>query len=491
MPAHRASTVSLPSSQIARDRLRPTVVHIGPGVFHRAHQAVYSDRLLRAGSTDGAIWAISLRSSEARDALAPDDYRYPLIERSHDADPPETVRSIDAILGITVATENVAALTRLIDPDVTVVTITVTEKGYCAVEPGGALDMSRPEVVLDLATPTSPRSLPGLLVEALHQRRMAGIAPFTIVSCDNLPTNGRAVARVVTEFAEARSAQLGTWVAEHVAFPSSMVDRMVPATTNDDRAWCRAHGLSDAWPVVSEPFSQWVLEDTFTTSRPDWGAVGVELVSDVSSHERAKLRILNAAHSALAYWGLLAGHDFIWQAVDDPILLAATAELVHDEVIPTLEPPPGWDLADYADQVIKRFGNQALPYTTRKVAGDGSQKLPVRLIPTVVDLMAARRPAPRSGQVLAAWLVTMFGPSSSTFAVTDPSLANGPGADLVRRARHGAATAEEAVAVLPTLPGFSVDGPAWSATVADSARRIWHTDDIHHLLTARNEAPHV
>jgi fructuronate reductase len=185
-----------------RSSLQPTVVHIGPGVFHRAHQAVYADDLLRSGARDGAIWAVSLRSADVHDALAGDDFRYPLVERTIDGSAEgrvvESVRTIGSILGITVATgQRDSALARLVEPEVTVVTISVTEKGYCAVEPGGPLDLTRPEIEHDLADPTEPRSLPGLLVEALHRRRSSGIAPFTIVSCDNLPSNGSAVARVV------------------------------------------------------------------------------------------------------------------------------------------------------------------------------------------------------------------------------------------------------------------------------------------------------
>ncbi len=336
--------------------------------------------------------------------------------------------------------------------------------------PGGALDLTRPEIVHDLANPTAPRSMPGLVAEALHRRRAAGVAPFTVVSCDNLPANGKAVARVVGELAERRETSLADWIRATVAFPSSMVDRMVPATTDDDRRWCRANALSDAWPVVTEPFTQWVLEDVFPGGRPDWGDVGVELVNDVSLHERAKLRILNAAHSALAYWGLLAGHEYIWQAVDDPILRAATNDLIDREVIPTLVAPAGWNLRTYADHVLTRFGNRALPYKTLKVAGHGSQKLPVRLMPTVRDVIATGQPAYRSAQVLAAWLATMFGPSATEFGVDDPSLFQQPAvARVVGDGRP--VNVRRAVELLDHLPGFeSHDG------VAAIAGRLWHAD---------------
>ena len=228
---------------------------------------------------------------------------------------------------------------------------------------------------------------------------------------------------MVRELAECRDPSLAAWIDGNVAFPSSMVDRMVPATTAEDRELLRRDGLVDAWPVATEPFTQWVLEDTFPTGRPPWERAGVELVSDVAVHEQAKLRILNAAHSALAYWGLLAGHRSVAEAVADPVLLDATRHLLSGEVLPTLDAPPGWDLAAYVEQVLERFGNRTLGYTTAKIAGDGSQKLPVRLVPTVSARLAAGLPAVRCAQVLAAWAACMAGPRSASFAIEDAVLA--------------------------------------------------------------------
>ncbi|MBI4943653.1 MAG: mannitol dehydrogenase family protein, partial [Actinobacteria bacterium] len=402
-----------------RGRLRPTVAHIGPGVFHRAHQAVYCDTVLRTGERTGAVRGISLRSPGVRDALAPRDFVYHVIERGTS----ERVRAVGSVLGIDVVPEDVgAALATRTDPAVTVVTVTVTEHGYCAVAPGGPLDVDRPEVRQDLVTPSAPSSLPGLLVEALRLRRAAGTAPFTVASCDNLPGNGRAVGRVVADFAECLDARLAEWVRADVAFPSSMVDRMVPATTDADRARLAATGVHDAWPVVTEPFSQWVLEDVFPTGRPRWELAGVDLVADVTPYEQAKLRVLNAAHSAFAYWGLLAGHRFVARAAQDPALTAAVRDLLADEVVPMLECPPGWDLPTYAEDVLRRFSNPALPYTTAKVAGDGSQKLAVRVLPTVRARLAAGLAAPGCARLLAAWVVCVAGPRAAGLGVVDAAL---------------------------------------------------------------------
>jgi fructuronate reductase len=472
-----------PPAFTAYDRasLRPTVVHIGPGVFHRAHQAVYADAVLRTGATSGAVWGVSLRSPAVRRALAGQDFVYHVVERTSET--PDVVRPIGALLGIDVASEDIRrVLTRLVDPAVTVVTVTVTEHGYCAVSPGGPLDPRRPEVLHDLGNPETPRSLPGLLLEALVRRRAAGTDPFTVVSCDNLPGNGPATARVVLDLAEYREHRLSAWVHDNVAFPSSMVDRMVPATTDEDRRRLRETGVDDRWPVVTEPFSQWVLEDRFPAGRPPWERAGVELVADVAHHEQAKLRILNAAHSALAYWGLLAGHRFVWQAATDPTLHAATRDLLDGEVIPTLTAPPGWNLRDYADQVLRRFADRALPYTTAKVAGDGSQKLPVRLVPTVRARVAAGAAAPRCAQLLAAWAACLCGPRARGLAVVDPALdamLGSPSAAGVPL-RHVTAPPGGAVRRLLSLPGFldpTVPGEcAFVRDVELAGRDLWYAD---------------
>lgn len=470
-----------------RSTLRPTVVHIGPGVFHRAHQAVYADDVLRTGSPAGAIWGVSLRSPSVREALAPAGYLYHVLERGGEPGSRCPPRPVGALLGIDVAAGDPGpALARLADPAVTVVTITVTEHGYCAADPGGPLDTSRPEVLHDLGRPQAPRSLPGLLVEALARRRSAGVAPFAVASCDNLPRNGAAAGRVVTELAEHRDPSLAGWIRDHVAFPSSMVDRMVPATSDADRRQLARLGIVDAWPVITEPFSQWVLEDTFPAGRPPWERVGVELVTGVDRHEQAKLRILNAAHSALAYWGLLAGHHRVAGAAADPVLAAAVRELIGVEVIPTLVAPPGWDLADYAGQVLRRFANRALPYTTGKVAGDGSQKLVVRLLPTVRARLAAGLPAPRAALVLAAWVTCMAGPRARSLAVVDPALASAP--PMPADARGAGAGA--AVDALVWRAGFLDRGDpthrAFAAEVARLADLLW-TGSVRQILASPSD----
>jgi fructuronate reductase len=475
--------------------LRPTVVHLGPGVFHRAHQAAYAERLLRQGSRTAAIWGVSFRSHRLRDALRRTGGRYSLVERSttSDGDLHQDVTSIGSVLGCSVLPdESHDVFARLCDPAVTVVSLTVTENGYCAQSPGGGLDLTRDEVVHDLGLPAVPRSVPGLVTAALSQRREAGIAPFTVVSCDNLPDNGRSTRRVVTEFAAALDQRLGDWISAEVAFPSSMVDRIVPSTTQSELQALAAQGIVDPWPVVTEPFTQWVLEDHFPSGRPAWDEVGVELVDDVSLHEAAKLRVLNAGHSALGYLGLLCGYAEVSEAANDPALVGFVRELWTREVLPTLVSPPGWVLPRYAEQTLSRFTNGALGYATAKVAADGSQKLPVRLMPTVTARLAVGRSAPLSALVVAAWVATLRGPGADTYGVTDP--ASHRWLSAAGSLEVGSARAE--VDLLLAMPGFLPGDTAVGAVgfvddVAAAAGRLWAGDVravLSEAMDGRNDA---
>jgi len=400
-----------------RSSLSPTVVHIGPGVFHRGHQAVYCDDVLRSGEPGGGIWGISLRSPRVADALAFSNFVYDVAERSNDDSDPSGVRTrlrtVGSLLGVDVlARAGPRVFDRLVDPAVTVVTVTVTEHGYCATTPGGSLDTTRSEMVHDLAQPSHPISLPGVLAEAIRRRRAAAAPALAIASCDNIPDNGAALRRVVTEFAELVDPSLATWIVGNISFPSSMVDRMVPTPSAADAGE----------PVITEPFSQWVLQDDFPSGRPRWELAGVELVGDVSRFEQAKLRILNAAHSALAYWGLLLGHETIADAVADATVERAVRELIDDDAIPTLAPPEGWDLAAYREEVLARFANRSLGYTTAKVASDGSQKLAVRIMPTIVEWLHRGRIPTRSVQVIAAWALCISGPAGERHEISDAAL---------------------------------------------------------------------
>jgi fructuronate reductase len=375
-------------------------VHFGPGAFHRAHQAFYFDRLLeRDGSR--AICAVSLKTPSVRDALAPQDGLYTLIEL--DAAP--TVRVIGAIREVLVATEDPAAVSRrLVAPNTSLVTITVTEKGYC-LDGASELDFNHPDIAHDLRNPEAPRSLIGWLVHGLQLRHERGLAPYLVISCDNLSDNGLTLRRAVLAFAARRDRALAGWIEERGRFPRTMVDSITPATDTALRSRiAQALGLQDAWPVQRERFVQWVVEETDFPTQPDWASVGVTLSRDVSAHERAKLRLLNGAHSTLAYLGLLAGLETVAEAMAEPVLRAFIERLMLEDIQPTLAVPRGEELAAYRQSILQRFDNPAMRHQLAQIAWDGSQKLPIRILGTVADAIRAQRPLARLALPVAAWM---------------------------------------------------------------------------------------
>lgn len=428
----------------AYDRARVTagIVHLGIGAFHRAHQAVVIDDLIAGGATDWGIVGASLRSPETRDALTPQDGLYTLAVRSGDG---TEHRIIGSVLATDVAREKPGHLiARLANPATRIVSLTVTEKGYCHTPQTGDLDEAHPDIVHDLQNPDTPRSAIGFLVAALARRRIAGTAPFTVLSCDNLSANGHTVGRIVTQFAALRSRNLAEWIETEVAFPSTMVDRIVPETTEADRAAVSsALGMIDAWPVVTEPFTQWIVEDRFPAGRPDFAAAGVQLVSDVTPFEHMKLRLLNASHSALAYLGYLAGFETIAATMTDA-RFAAFARQVMQDASPTLAMPEGTDLASYGASLLQRFANPALHHRTWQIAMDGSQKLPQRLLATMQDRLRLGLPIDTHALAVAGWMryVTGTDEQGRAIDVRDPLAAklkavaenSGPVADRLARA---------------------------------------------------------
>jgi fructuronate reductase len=404
---HTTTLAELPSYVAVpgydRTALDIGIVHMGLGAFHRAHQAVYTDDALNRAVGPWGICGVSLRSPGTRDALAPQDWLYSVTERAGDG---ERQRIVGALREALVAPEDPAAvLDRLTRPTVRIVTITVTEKGYCHKPATGALDDAHPGIRHDLDHPHEPRTLPGFLVEALDRRRGAGVAPFTVLSCDNLPSNGKVVAGILRDLAHLRDPALARWIEDHVACPSTMIDRIVPATTDADRdAVAIALGLVDASPVVTEPFSQWVFEDRFPNGRPVWEGEGAEPVADVAPYEEMKLRLLNASHSCIAYLGYLAGCETVADTMADPDFARFVRALMDEEVTPTLHLPPGADVEGYKTALIARFANTALRHRTWQIAMDGSQKLPQRLLATIRDCRAAGRPFERLALGVAAWM---------------------------------------------------------------------------------------
>ncbi|HYE44870.1 MAG TPA: mannitol dehydrogenase family protein, partial [Caulobacter sp.] len=393
------------------------VVHLGIGAFHRAHQAVVFDDLLAAGDPRWMVRAASLRSPDVRDQLAPQDGLYTLVERDGAG---ERLRVIGAVREVLVAPEDAAALVEALAA-AHLVTLTVTEKGYHLDPASGALREDEPEIVAEAAGGI-PTTAPGFLVAALALRRERGLAPFTALSCDNLPANGRRLEAAVLALAGRRDPALSDWIARHGAFPVSMVDRIVPATTAADIDALQARTrLRDEAMVKAEPFTQWVIEDRFAGERPDFAAAGVQLTVDVAPWEEAKLRLLNGAHSALAYLGALAGHETMDAVIAQPAF-AAFAERLWDEAAATLRPPPGLDLAAYRRALAGRFANPALAHRTRQIAMDGSQKLPQRLLASIAARLGQGQSIDALALAVAGWMRWQAGRDEAgrTFVVDDP-----------------------------------------------------------------------
>jgi fructuronate reductase len=384
-----------------RATVTPGIVHLGVGAFHRAHQAAYVDACLADGESNWGIVGVSLRSPDTRDALKPQDGLYTLAIRDSAGEQLQVIGSIQSLL---VAPENPGAvLAALTDPRIRIVTLTITEKAYLRAA-DGTLDSAHPDIVHDLANPGSPRTAHGFLAEALARRRIAGTLPFTVLCCDNLPANGATLHRLLIEFAKLRDADLGRHVADEVAFPSSMVDRIVPATTDADRTRIGQQlGVEDAWPVMTEPFRQWVVEDHFPAGRPAWERFGVTMVEDVGPFEDMKLRLLNGAHSGIAYLGLLSGHATVDRAFADPAIRQFVDRL-WAEAIPTLPQDAGLDPIPYTAELAQRFSNTALAHRTAQIANDGSQKLPQRIVASALARLEAGLLPEHLSLVLAAWI---------------------------------------------------------------------------------------
>ncbi len=414
------------------------VVHFGPGAFHRAHQAYYFDRML-AQDPNFAISAVSLHSDTVREALEPQDGLYSLIER--EAEP--TARVIGAIREVLTAPRAPdAVFARLTDPTVRLVTATVTEKGY-SLTPAGDLDAADPAIRADLNGAGPPTTLIGWLAEGLRRRRAAGHGGLTAISCDNLSGNGERFGRGVVQFVQARGdADLARWIKDEVRFPSTMVDSITPATDEALRAEAAARlGLTDAWPVQRERFVQWVVAGDVGHSAQAFAGAGVILTGDVTAFERAKLRLLNGAHSTLAYVGLRLGYQSVAEAMGDPALAGFIERLMRQDVAASLAPIPGFDLERYIDQILARFRNPAIVHKLSQIAWDGSQKLPIRLLAPLGEALMAGRAIDRLAVGVAGWMHFVRRQAAAGAELVDP-LAN----QLVRVGRACTGDAADDVA---------------------------------------------
>jgi fructuronate reductase len=397
-----------------RDRLTTGIVHFGPGAFHRAHQADYVDRLLHEDPRWG-IAAVSLRSAATVEALKAQDGLYTLAI----LDAETSFRTIGAHSSFFGPGEGAALRQQLLDPSVRIVTSTVTEKGYCLAG-DGTLDFAHPDISHDLEHPQQPVSLVGWLTLGLADRNASGVPPFTPVCCDNMASNGRKLRSAVIAFARRLDPELARWVEDEVAFPSTMVDSITPATDERLRELVRnATGFDDVAPVSREAYAQWVIEDVLPGGSPDLASVGVTMTADVAAWEKAKLRILNGAHSTLAYLGLLLDLETVADAMAHPAASAFVKRLVSENIIPTLEPSP-IDLHRYAEETFERFRNPAIHHRLSQIAWDGSQKLPYRLLDTIIDARAAGRSVERLAMPIAAWILFVERQARAGAKIVDP-----------------------------------------------------------------------
>jgi fructuronate reductase len=393
------------------------VAHLGPGAFHRAHQAPVFDALL-ADDPHCGICEIALRSDRVREALEPQDGLYTVVEL--DAEP--RLRIVGAVKQVLTAADSPGpVLQRLAAVRTRMITLTVTEKGYC-LTPAGELDLAHPDVAADLARPAVPLSAIGWLVEGLRRRRVADAGGLPIVSCDNLTDNGGKLGRAVAVLARAQfDTDLAAWIEDEVRFPGTMVDAITPATDDALRERVRAAiGLDDAWPVQRQRFTQWVIEDRLGPGVPDLARAGVQLARDVRPLEQAKLRLLNGAHSTLAYLGMLAGWRTVAEAMADAPLAGFVERLMRDDIAPSLPRTAGLDPAAYIASILSRFRNPSIAHQLAQIASDGSQKLPIRLLGTVSDALAAGRPVERLAIPVAAWMVCAVRRDRSAEPLVDP-----------------------------------------------------------------------
>lgn len=421
-----APEVALPA--YALDDTRQGIAHIGVGGFHRAHQAYYTDALMNTGEgLDWAICGVGLRAEDrrARDDLKEQDYLFTLFELG-DTDDTE-VRVIGAIRDMLLAEDDASALIdKLASPQIRIVSLTITEGGYCIDDSNGEFMAHLPQIQHDLAHPEAPKTVFGFLCAALTKRRTAGTPAFTLMSCDNLPHNGAVTRKALLAFAALRDADLHDWIEQNVSFPNAMVDRITPMTSTQHRLQLAdKHAVDDAWPVVCEPFVQWVLEDKFVNGRPAWEKVGVQFTDDVTPYEEMKIKLLNGSHLALTYLGFLKGYRFVHETMNDPLFVRYMRAYMDLDVTPQLSPVPGINLTDYKQTLVDRFSNQAIADQLERVCSDGSSKFPKFTVPTINRLIADGQETKRAALVVAAWALYLKGvdENGDTYSIPDPRAA--------------------------------------------------------------------
>ncbi|MBY5456492.1 mannitol dehydrogenase family protein [Rhizobium leguminosarum] len=470
-----APTAKLPAYD--RNQLKSGILHLGPGAFFRAHFAPFTDAALAASGGDWGIEVASLRTADVADHLNEQNGLYTMLIRDTSG---TTAQVIGPILRAHVATRDPAGLLdRLEHPAIRIVSLTVTEKAYGMDTATGGLDLNHADVAADLANRHAPRGVIGYLVEGLSRRRAKGIAPFTPLSCDNLPSNGAVLKRLVLDFAERVDPSLRQWIEANVPFPSTMVDRITPASTEATYQDAeRLTGRQDLAAIETEPFTQWVIEDHFADGRPAWDKAGALMVTDVSAYEKMKLRMLNGAHSLLAYLGYIGGYEFIRDVMDDAGLAALAYRHMH-AAARTLDAVPGIDLDDYASELIARFANKAIAHRTYQIAMDGTQKLPQRLLEPATEALAHGDKAETYAIAVAAWMRYAIGEhgNGERYELRDPRA--GEIAALIADVPRTGLAISAALFTLPGLfPAALTGHRAWTQDVSDKLEILIQDDRL-------------
>ncbi len=434
-----------------RRAVRTGIVHLGLGAFHRAHQALYTEAALARGDTRWGIAGVELRRRHTVDLLARQDHLYTVTKRYG-----ETVhtRLVGAVHRALFAPESLSQLLQLIaDPSVSIVSLTVTEKGYYR-SPGGGLDTCAPEIAQDLATPDTPRTALGVIAAGLRLR--PANAALTVLSCDNMPSNGEILRALLIDYAERIDQGLARRIRDEVAFPNSMVDRIVPAATPESLDWVQGRlNVRDPAAIVCEPFSQWVIEDRFAGPRPRWEDGGALIANDVGPYERMKLRLLNGSHSAIAYAGQLRARPTVSDAMADPLIAAFVEGLMTQDLLDTVAVPRDYDARGYCATLMQRFRNPSLAHRTEQIAMDGTQKVPLRWLPALSESTAARIERPYLERALALWLhylETARDEAGRALTIIDP------GAAAMKAAIGAARNPIDAVRAAFASPSFAGTG---------------------------------
>jgi mannitol 2-dehydrogenase len=448
-------TVRVPAYD--RGKVSASVVHIGVGGFHRAHQAVYTDDLLQFESeSEWGLCGVGLLKHDARmrDVLLSQDCLYTMVERSSQGDNARVIGSLVDFLYAPADPQRV--IERMSSPSCRIVSLTITEGGYYVHQGTGEFDEKHPDIQHDLAHPSEPICSFGYLAEALNRRRTRGIPPFTVMSCDNMQSNGDVIKKMLLAFTELRDPALSRWLSENSAFPNSMVDRITPATTDEHRALVRDRfDIDDGWPVVTEPFKQWVIEDQFPIGRPPWERVGAQMTSDVLPYEKMKIRLLNASHQAMCYIGMLLGYKYADEAMADPQIRKLVETMMEIEVTPLLPVVPGVDLTEYKRTLIERFANPAIRDQLSRIGTEGSARIPKFVLPSIIEQLERGGPIKILSFTVASWFRYLTGvdDQGNEMPLIDPL-----GNKLRERARTGGKDPQSLLAV----------GEVFSAALAKS-----------------------